>query len=226
MGVSERKARDFARREQEILTSALALFDRATWETVTVEEIAARAEIGKGTIYKHFAGKDELIARLAMDAERKIAAAMAAVAETPVTQGEPLAGAEAAIQAGCRAAAGLTPAERHVAQYAGRSDFRARLRPETRWAWEALTHGLEEELRRHLRAAAEAELIHDEPAHLYSFGAVTAFKGALTAALQGTLPAAGAEAHYDALSQHILGGLLTKKGRKALRKSPPRAQAA
>jgi AcrR family transcriptional regulator len=65
MGVAERKERDFLRREQEILDAALALFSSEDWQTVTVEQIAERAEIGKGTVYKHFASKDEIYARLA-----------------------------------------------------------------------------------------------------------------------------------------------------------------
>lgn len=33
------------------------------WQTVTIEQIAERAEIGKGTIYKHFKTKDEILYR-------------------------------------------------------------------------------------------------------------------------------------------------------------------
>ena len=39
--------------------------DRDDWEAVTVEEIAHRAEYAKGTVYRHFASKDDLYARLA-----------------------------------------------------------------------------------------------------------------------------------------------------------------
>ena len=67
MGVAERKERDFLRREREILDAALALFGTEDWQTVTVEQIAERAEIGKGTVYKHFASKDEIYARLATE---------------------------------------------------------------------------------------------------------------------------------------------------------------
>jgi AcrR family transcriptional regulator len=70
MGVQERKEREFRRREEEILGAALALFKNDDWQSVTVEQIADRAEIGKGTIYKHFAGKDEIYARLVMEYQR------------------------------------------------------------------------------------------------------------------------------------------------------------
>lgn len=41
--------------------------DRDDWEAVTVEEIARRAEYAKGTVYRHFASKDDLYARLVAD---------------------------------------------------------------------------------------------------------------------------------------------------------------
>jgi AcrR family transcriptional regulator len=64
---SERKIREFERREQEILSAALKLFSGERWESVTVTQIAIEADIGKGTVYKHFASKDEIYARLALD---------------------------------------------------------------------------------------------------------------------------------------------------------------
>ena len=70
MGVQDRKEREFKRREEEILAAALALFRNDNWQAVTVEQIAEAAEIGKGTIYKHFASKDEMYARLVMDYQK------------------------------------------------------------------------------------------------------------------------------------------------------------
>ncbi|MEG3639669.1 TetR/AcrR family transcriptional regulator [Magnetococcus sp. PR-3] len=67
MGVQDRKAREFARREREILDAALELLDQAEWQTVTVADIAKASEIGKGTIYKHFPSKETLYAQLSID---------------------------------------------------------------------------------------------------------------------------------------------------------------
>ena len=67
MASTERKIREFERREQEILSAALELFSGERWESVTVTQIAKQADIGKGTVYKHFASKDEIYARLALD---------------------------------------------------------------------------------------------------------------------------------------------------------------
>ena len=66
MSLPARKAREFERREEEILDAALALCARPDWESVTVEQIAIRAEVGKGTVYNHFESKDELLFRLMM----------------------------------------------------------------------------------------------------------------------------------------------------------------
>lgn len=66
MGLVDRKQREFERREEDILDAALALFAQPDWDSVTIEQIAKTAEIGKGTVYKHFASKDELLFRLMM----------------------------------------------------------------------------------------------------------------------------------------------------------------
>ena len=62
----DRKQREFERREKDILSAALGLFSTPEWESVTIKQIAMAAGIGKGTVYKHFASKDELLFRLMM----------------------------------------------------------------------------------------------------------------------------------------------------------------
>lgn len=64
MGIPERKAREFKRRENTILDAAFRLFDEKGLENVTIEMIANAAEIGKGTIYKHFKSKHDIYAHL------------------------------------------------------------------------------------------------------------------------------------------------------------------
>ena len=64
MGGSERKARLLRLREREIIRAMDSLVDRQDWRTVTIDEIAREADIGKGTIYLHFARKEEILARL------------------------------------------------------------------------------------------------------------------------------------------------------------------
>jgi AcrR family transcriptional regulator len=67
LSTSDRRARDLRQRERVLLDAAIALLDRDDWQAVTVEAIAERAEYAKGTIYRHFASKDDLYARLAAD---------------------------------------------------------------------------------------------------------------------------------------------------------------
>lgn len=63
---ADRRQREFERREQEILDAALELCSTLEFESVSIEQIARRADVGKGTVYKHFASKDELLFRLNM----------------------------------------------------------------------------------------------------------------------------------------------------------------
>ena len=64
MGVSERREREFKRREEDILKASFDLFAENGIESVTIDMIAERAEVGKGTIYKHFIGKNDIFASL------------------------------------------------------------------------------------------------------------------------------------------------------------------
>jgi AcrR family transcriptional regulator len=61
---SLRKQREFERREEDILDVALGLFSGPGWESVSMDQIAKLAEVGKGTLYNHFASKDELLFKL------------------------------------------------------------------------------------------------------------------------------------------------------------------
>ncbi|MCW7492742.1 TetR/AcrR family transcriptional regulator [Leptospira sp. 2 VSF19] len=64
MGVSERKKREFAQREADILNCAIELFRTKHPSLVKMDDIAKQLEIGRGTIYLHFKSKDDLMARI------------------------------------------------------------------------------------------------------------------------------------------------------------------
>ena len=73
MGIQERKARDFKRREKRILKVASRLFAEKGPDAVTIEMIAEAAEIAKGTVYKHFITKQEIYACILIDQYDKLA---------------------------------------------------------------------------------------------------------------------------------------------------------
>ncbi len=64
MGVADRRAREFQRREEDIIHAAFDLFAEYGIEYVTIDMIAEKAEVGKGTIYKHFTSKNDIFAIL------------------------------------------------------------------------------------------------------------------------------------------------------------------
>jgi AcrR family transcriptional regulator len=60
MGVLTRREREKLQRRAEILEAAKELFYEKGYQNTTIDEIAARSEYGKGTIYLYFQGKDDL----------------------------------------------------------------------------------------------------------------------------------------------------------------------
>lgn len=68
------KKQRFLDREQLIIDTALALMIEKSIERVTVAEIARQSGIGKGTIYKHFESKAEIMMRIMIDYEKSTAA--------------------------------------------------------------------------------------------------------------------------------------------------------
>ncbi len=71
------KKKLFLAREQKIIDAALELFLKESIDRVTVSKIAAVAGIGKGTVYKHFLTKNEILARIMLDYERNITSCLA-----------------------------------------------------------------------------------------------------------------------------------------------------
>jgi len=69
---SDRKLRQLQRREADILGAALDLAARGDWNSVTIDQIAERADIGKGTLYTHFRSKDEVCARLVVESKQSL----------------------------------------------------------------------------------------------------------------------------------------------------------
>lgn len=60
MSVAERREREQMMRREMILEAAKQLFEEKGYGPTTVDEIAAQAELGKGTIYSYFKSKEEI----------------------------------------------------------------------------------------------------------------------------------------------------------------------
>lgn len=60
MGISERRAREREQRKRSILDTARTLFFEHDYEAVTMSQIAAAAELGKGTLYSYFDSKEAI----------------------------------------------------------------------------------------------------------------------------------------------------------------------
>ncbi|MGB1984541.1 MAG: TetR/AcrR family transcriptional regulator, partial [Porticoccaceae bacterium] len=61
------KKKLFLAREQRIIDAAVELFLEESIDRITVSKIALRAAIGKGTVYKHFLTKNEILIRIILD---------------------------------------------------------------------------------------------------------------------------------------------------------------
>jgi AcrR family transcriptional regulator len=129
MSTAERKVRELQQREQALLDAAVALFDRDDWQSVTIDEIAERAEYAKGTVYRHFPSKDDLLARVsarwAEGTYRELQAIDAARPFEPVLRD---------VVAVCWRRLTADRVHARLAQHVQRTDFLAGLAPETRAA--------------------------------------------------------------------------------------------
>jgi len=67
LSTAERRAREKAQRRREILDAAREEFFERGFHRPTVDDVAARAEVSKGTIYLYFESKEEILAHLLLE---------------------------------------------------------------------------------------------------------------------------------------------------------------
>jgi len=65
MGITERRERERERRRQDILQAAWSVAEELGWATFSVERVAAKAELGRATVYGYFESLDALIEAMA-----------------------------------------------------------------------------------------------------------------------------------------------------------------
>ncbi len=74
MGIKERKERERQQRIQQIKDAAKDLFSVKSYASTSMEDIAARAELGPATIYQYFKGKKDLYGSLSLEPLKRLAA--------------------------------------------------------------------------------------------------------------------------------------------------------
>jgi TetR/AcrR family transcriptional regulator len=77
----DRREQERARRRQDILAAARVVFAQDGFRRATVDAIAQRAEVGKGTVYLYFASKEAVLAELVLQALADLAARLQAASD-------------------------------------------------------------------------------------------------------------------------------------------------
>jgi AcrR family transcriptional regulator len=75
--VESRRERKKIAAKSRILSTAIDLFSQRGLDAVTIDEIAAAADVGKGTIYNYFATKEDIVVAFMADLEARMAPTIA-----------------------------------------------------------------------------------------------------------------------------------------------------
>ena len=67
MSTTQRRAREKEHRRRSILDAARAVFFEGGLQLATVDDVAARAEVSKGTVYLYFESKETILAHLLLE---------------------------------------------------------------------------------------------------------------------------------------------------------------
>ena len=202
MGVKERRERDFRRREREILDAALRLLDGEDWLSVTMEQIADAAEVGKGTVYKHFASKEELYARLSLQHFLELQEALRGV------------GAELPLEERLRAMARVywevhnrPDICHHIVEYCEAEAFRRRMHPELRTRFEGIESAIYNQIFAAIQEGMEKGLFPPGPVRPLAMMARATLDGMIRMIRSGLLCAEDGEEQLEAITGFILAGL-------------------
>ncbi|HNU75958.1 MAG TPA: helix-turn-helix domain-containing protein, partial [Deltaproteobacteria bacterium] len=76
-----RRERERARQRRDILDTALRLFSEKGYHSVTMHEIADKAEFAVGTLYKFFRNKEDLYKALILETTKEFHEAIVAALE-------------------------------------------------------------------------------------------------------------------------------------------------
>jgi AcrR family transcriptional regulator len=92
MSTTQRRAREKEFRRRSILDAARAVFLEDGFHLATVDDVAARAEVSKGTVYLYFESKETILAHLLLEGLDELVAVLeeAYAAERDIAPGERL----------------------------------------------------------------------------------------------------------------------------------------
>ena len=202
MGVKERKEREFKRREGEILGAALKLLDGEDWLSVTIEQIADAAEVGKGTVYKHFASKDELYARLSLHHYLELQGALSELdAEMPI---EARLRAMAQVYWDVHMKPGIC---HHVVEYCEAEAFRSQLPPEVRSEFEGVESGIYDQIYGAIEEGMAEGLFPTGPLPPLAMLARATLDGMIRLIRTGVLSAEDESEQLEMVTRFIMAGL-------------------
>jgi len=90
LGLEERRKRERENRKNAILKSARRLFFEKGFKTVTVESIAKKAELSKGSIYLYYNSKEEIYTQILLSDIDKFHDRISDLLQTPSSASEAL----------------------------------------------------------------------------------------------------------------------------------------
>ncbi len=94
------RAAETAARKARILTAALELAANGGYEAVQMRDVAARAEVALGTLYRHYASKDQLLLAVMLDQTETLRARLE---QHPARGGSAADRVSTALERACRA---------------------------------------------------------------------------------------------------------------------------
>ena len=202
MGVKDRREREFRRRERDILDAALRLLDGDDWLSVTIERIAEGADVGKGTVYKHFASKEELYARLSLDHFADHLQAIEGV--DPALPLEERLRAMVQVYWDVHSKPGIC---HHVVEYCEADAFRRRLPDDLRRQFETIESAIYERIFATVQEGMEAGLFPLGPIAPLTMMARATLDGTIRLIRSGVLSPDDEQEHLEAVTRFIMAGL-------------------
>jgi AcrR family transcriptional regulator len=90
VSIAERKNRQLAEREANIVSAARAIADREGWEAVTIRRLAQEIEYSQPVLYSHFENKDAIVGAVAVQGFKEMTEALIQAAEASGVEGNAL----------------------------------------------------------------------------------------------------------------------------------------